>query len=270
MKFANPTSVQIGLAGTFVGIRYRVVGRVVMGMEESGETYYWQEFNLAGDSGQSATLVYESTEGGPSWKLFTLFEPQSPLSVEAARQKKVGDTVNFDGAPMKVTLVDDSRVHFIEGVAPEGVEVGDVAYYFNAEKPGKMVVASWTGEEIEFYRGMNLPGRMVPQAFGLLKAVPEKAWSDASHSSHIPWAMIWVVAFAAIMVLVFIRPSCHSQRSKTGPVKSKLTETLFEVGRRGSLDGRDYAIMGRAVVEIAQVSRLQDQVDQLHQNLQAM
>jgi hypothetical protein len=52
MNSANPTSVQIGMAGAFVGIRYRVVGRVVMGMEEAGETYYWNEFNLVGDNGQ--------------------------------------------------------------------------------------------------------------------------------------------------------------------------------------------------------------------------
>ena len=258
MKFANPTQVQIGMSGTFVGIRYRVAGRVVMGMEEGGETRYWQEFNLVGDNGQSATLVYESTDNGPEWKLFILFDPQSPISVAEARAKKVGDTVNLDGTPMKVTLVDDSRAHFIEGVAPEGVELGDIAYYFNAEIPKKMVVASWAGDEIEFYRGMNLPRGMVPKAFGLLKDVPETRWREESDSPRIPWAKIWGAAFVAVIAFFVIRPSCQSNRSAAVLVKPPLAEAPFQVGREGKLDGRSYRITGHAVVEIAQTGRLQD------------
>ena len=37
------------MTGTLSGTRYRVVGRVVLGMEEGGETYYWNEFNLVDD-----------------------------------------------------------------------------------------------------------------------------------------------------------------------------------------------------------------------------
>ncbi len=64
MSFANPTPIRIGMTGTFCGNRYRVAGRVVMGMEEDGETYYWNEFNLVNTEGESATLVYEEGEHG--------------------------------------------------------------------------------------------------------------------------------------------------------------------------------------------------------------
>ena len=168
MKFDNPTSLRIGMSGTIAGLRYRVVGRVVMGMEEAGQIYYWNEFNLVNDRGEFATLVFEETEDGAEWKMFTLFEPQNPLTAGEAARKRVGDTVNFfQGAPLRVTLVDESRVNFIEGQAPEGVEVGDVAHYFNAEAGNKMQVASWTGDEIEFYNGMDLPRSAVRNAFGL-------------------------------------------------------------------------------------------------------
>ena len=258
MRFANPTSVQIGMTGSFVGIRYRVVGRVVMGMEDGGATYYWQEFNLAGDQGQCATLVYERTERGPEWKLFTLFEPETPISVEEARRKKVGDTINFYGAPMKITLVDDSRVHFIEGLAPEGVEVGDIAYYFNAETRKKMVVVSWTGDEIEFYQGMHLPGGMVPQAFGLLRAVHATQLEDDDDVQPLPWPKLLLAAFIAIFMAFFVWSTVPACRPSSAIVKPALTEAPLEIGRRGKLDGRYYTIAGRTVVEIAQVGRLLD------------
>ena len=52
------------MSGTLAGKHYRVAGRVVMGMEDAGETYYWNEFNLVNDEGESATLVYEQSVDG--------------------------------------------------------------------------------------------------------------------------------------------------------------------------------------------------------------
>ena len=53
------------MTGAFVGKNYRIAGRIVLSMEESGETYYWNEFHLIGDDGKCATLVFEQTENGP-------------------------------------------------------------------------------------------------------------------------------------------------------------------------------------------------------------
>jgi hypothetical protein len=142
----NPTQLMVGANGVLSGIRYRVIGRVVMGMTEDGETYYWQEFNLLDDSGRNATLVYEDGE----WKLFMMFDPARPMSAAEAEGYRVGDTVNLDGRPVAVTLVGQSRVYYIEGRAPEGVEVGDVAQYFNADTGLEMLVVSWTGDRLNF------------------------------------------------------------------------------------------------------------------------
>ena len=60
------------MTGNFVGKHYRVAGRMVMSMEEAGATYYWNEFYLIGDQGNCATLVYEETDNGSEWRLFTL------------------------------------------------------------------------------------------------------------------------------------------------------------------------------------------------------
>ena len=162
MNHPNPTPLRLGATGFLDGQSYRVVGRVVVGMEEAGETYYWQEFNLVDRTGLNATLVWEDGE----WKLFTLFEPRHPLTAPEAAGKRLGETVNLDGQPTPITLVDESRVYFIEGVAPEGIEVGDIAHYFNADAGDRMIVASWTGDEIEFYWGTDLNARDVASAFG--------------------------------------------------------------------------------------------------------
>ena len=43
MSFANPTPIKVGMSGTFNGRQYRVAGRVVIGMDEGGEQYFWNE-----------------------------------------------------------------------------------------------------------------------------------------------------------------------------------------------------------------------------------
>jgi hypothetical protein len=76
--------------------------------------------------------------------------------------------------------VDSSRVYHIEGEAPEGVELGDVANYFNAELRDKMLVVSWTGDEVEFYQGITLSAQAVVRAFGVSDLTPSaRRWSNA-------------------------------------------------------------------------------------------
>ena len=90
--------------------------------------------------------------------------------------EKVGDRVNLDGVSAEVTVVDQTRVYEIEGKAPDWVSVGDVAQYFNAEAGGKMWVVSWSGDEVEYYRGMQLHPGAVAQALRL----PEDSFRPAA------------------------------------------------------------------------------------------
>ena len=84
MSYENPTPLQIGATGVLNGWSVRVAGRVVLGVDVDGVTYFWNEFNLADDSGNSATLVFEETENGGEWKLFREFTPLRPLSARDA------------------------------------------------------------------------------------------------------------------------------------------------------------------------------------------
>jgi len=255
MSTANPTALRIGATGNLNGIRYRVVGRVVLGMEEDGETYYWNEFNLLDDRGQNATLVYEETEEGDAWKLFMMFEPAVPLTVAEAARKRVGDIVNLDGSPAPITLRDSSRVCHIEGRAPEGVEFGDVAEYFNIDDGPRMLVASWTGREIEFYRGMNIPPDLVNSAFGLVgNERPEPTMRAAYAGETEPTGIISVRKLLVIAIVVVgvaaLALSWQKSRQFHAPRKPTARLTPLPVGASGTLVEAQ-TIIGRAILEIA-------------------
>lgn len=267
MNFANPTPLHIGMTGTLGGRRYRVAGRVVMGMEDAGETYYWNEFNLVGDGGESVTLVYEESEAGGEWKLFTLFEPDNPMSAEEAAAKRVGEMVNLDGTERRVTLVDESRVYQIEGEAPEGVEVGDVARYFNAETGDKMLVASWTGNEIEFFWGADLPHGTVAAAFGVREEAARRSGSNFAGSflgsqdeeSPASSGVVKVVGgFLALAIAFAAFHSCKPSRSRIVITKTAAPAAPLGIGSEGKLGGKTWHVRGHVVMEIAQVGRVYD------------
>ena len=104
MSFENPTRLRIGMRGNFSGRDYSVVGWSVLGETEGGDVYYWTEFNLEATSGEKATLVYEAGERGVQWRLFTLFDPEYPMTAADAATKRVGDRLNLTGDDVRVTF----------------------------------------------------------------------------------------------------------------------------------------------------------------------
>ena len=256
MSFANPTPIKLGITGSFSGSQYRVVGRVVMGVVEGGQTYYWNEFNLEADAGDSATLVYEQTERGGEWRLFTLFEPESPITAQDAATKRAGDPINLDGTDVRVTLVEQSRVYFIEGKAPEGVEVGDVANYFNAEAGGKMDVVSWTGEEVECYHGVDLPREVVSAAFNIrlpdfssLLQAPNAGYDSSGLASK-------VIAGLAVLIIAFAGYfSFFQNRRPPAVIRTSAPASSLTIGSSGILKEKEFRVQNHMLVEIALVGR---------------
>jgi len=267
MSFANPTPLRIGATGTLNGWRVRVAGRVVLGVRDGGETYYWNEYNLVDDQGTSATLVYEETESGPEWKLFRAFEPSHPLDAREAAAKNVGDTVNLDGRPIPITLTGTSRVYHIEGQAPEGVEVGDIASYFNADSGDRMLVASWTGHEIEFYEGLDVPPATLAAAFGLaanaFPAVSLSAGSasgtSASTASRFTKIVIALLGLSSFFSLRSCFTSSTGDPIAAGP-RPKLVAPAQRLadGAAGTLAQHRYVVAAHAVVEVARVNGRHD------------
>ncbi|MSU63973.1 MAG: DUF4178 domain-containing protein [Pedosphaera sp.] len=256
MNNTNPTPIRIGMRGAFSGRSYRVAGRVVLSLEEAGATFYWNEFNLVCDDGTDATLVYEVTERGGEWRMFTSFEAGQGMTVAEAAARRVGDRVQLDGLDARVTLVGESRVHHIEGEAPEGVELGDVAHYFNAESGGRTLAVSWTGDEVEYYRGINLTRGMVMSAFKLpIGTMNELASGSVQKTTSIsPPQIAAIIAVLAVFGMVFAgNSSCRNSRRAAAPIKIGAPPSTLTPGREGKLDGRNWQIAGHAVVEIGLV-----------------
>jgi hypothetical protein len=223
-----------------------------MGVVEGGEIYYWQEFNLETGTGKNATLVYERTERGGEWRFFTMFEPQYPITAADAATKHAGDPINLDGTDVRITLVEQSRVYHVEGKAPEGVAVGEYANYFNAERGSIMDVVSWTGQEVECYHGVTLPYSVIAQAFNIRLPAFNTVFQThtyAGSSSNTAAKLLFGVIAAILIVaaLIFFIPS----RRPPAVIKTSAPPALFKAGINGKLDGTDYRIQCRALVEVA-------------------
>ena len=268
MKLDNPTRVRIGMSGVFDGRTYRVKGRSVLGIMEGGVIYDWNEFNMVADGGEFATLVYEETQDGRHWRWFELFEPQTAITAEEAAQKRADDLVVIDGVALHVTRVDHSRVYHVEGEPPEGEHAGSVADYFNAEAAGELFVVSWTGDEVEYYRGSNLSKSAVASAFGLSGAELVK-FNLLGGGRFLSPASLKAVVIAALAVglVVLIGQSFRSSVRPPATMHFAAPSTHLAVGSTGHLAALDYRVVSHAVTQIAEVGfsfdrhefRLQDE-----------
>ena len=264
MSYPNPTPIRIGMTGKLSGKQYRVVGRVVLGEEEDGESYYWNEFNLESDGGEAATLVYEETERGGEWRLFQMFEPEYPMTAADAATKRAGDPLNLEGTQVFVGLVAKSRVYAIEGQAPEGVELGDVAQYFNAVAGNTMIVVSWTGEEVEFYKGLDLSRITVSSAFNVRLADFSRLFPAPGGNRRISVLALGLVGICVLVILMVVGSrSFTSSRRPPAVVRTRAPASPLAVGMTGELGGTRFQVQSHLLVEMAMVGRKFDRHEYL-------
>jgi hypothetical protein len=267
MSFDNPTRLRIGMHGEFAGKDFRVIGRVVMGVEVEGENYFWSEFNLESKSGERATLVFDESEGSGTWRLFTEFTPEYAMTAADAVLKQVGDVINLTGEDVRVTWVGSSRVHRIEGIPPKNLKVGDEDHYFNAELRDTMLVVSWMGRNVEFYQGITLTSQAVASAFRLTgvgssaRRLPHQFTGmrldgDSADSESDTGNGQWIVQVAVLAVVaIFLIGQNFSWQSsyEAAPVKKFSAPPLpLAVGGEGRLHGKPLRVSAHAVVEIAE------------------
>ena len=264
MNLQNPTQLHLGMKATFLQHEYKLLGRVVIGVREAGEWYFWNEFNLVSDDGAMATLVYEEDEHGLHWRIFTRFDPEFPMSVADAAAVRVGNTLNLNGTDVRVTLVEKSTVKQIEGRAPPGTMIGSVENYFNALGGGLMQVVSWTANKIEYYNGCDLSPEDVATAFDIpVKKVAAGSWrlprqlheersEDTTHylgGKAFMGILVVTISFVTLWI-IWLRPS---EGYEGYPVyKQAAPESPLFIGANGSLKNDHYQITGHTVMEISE------------------
>jgi hypothetical protein len=256
MSLGNPTQLQIGQTGNFFNRTYRIIGRAVLGVIEAGQLYYWNEFYLESAGGGPATLVFEETETGCAWRLFTMFDPPTPMTAGEAGSKKEGDIVNLDGAPLRITRVDRSQVYLVEGKTPQGIAMGKVANYFNADAGPRQIVVSWTGEEIEYYSGMSTSAPMVASAFKLQGFA---AWRFMASNGRSWWNRQILMPVGLGLALICLPLACFLDlsRSRRMSVVSLVAAPVssLRVGASGVLNEENCKIIGHELVEMDEVRR---------------
>jgi len=255
MRFRNPTQIRLGMTGTFFNKTYRVIGRAVLGVMEGGQNYYWNEFYLESAGGRPATLVFEETEGGCAWRLFTMFDPDPPMTAAEAAAKREGDPVELDGVYLHVTRVDRSQIYYVEGKAPEGIAMGKVAHYFNADAGSREIVVSWTGDELEYYSGTSTSAPLVATAFKLQGFAAWRFMASKGRS----WLSAQSCLLAAlVLALVCLPLACFIDSSGSRPPPAvKVTQapaSPLQVGASGALNDTLYKITGHQLVEMAETS----------------
>jgi hypothetical protein len=185
-----------------------------------------------------------------------MFDPPSPVTADEAADKHVDDIVDLDGVKLRITRVDRSQVYRVEGKTPMGIEPGKQAKYFNAEAGSRLVVVSWTGDEMEFYSGMTTSAQMVAAAFNLQGFA---AWRFAASSGR-SWfsTQIWMPAVLGL-ALIFLPAACFIDLARSGRAASVTVQSApassLRVGASGVLNGVQYKIDGHELVEIAEVGR---------------
>jgi len=257
MSRANPTALRLGMSGVIDGRRHTVAARVVCSVTLAGETYYWNEFRLLDDAGGEMTLVFEETEDGPTWKWFRLFEPARTPAITELESKQARDTLNLGEGPAQVTLTGRSRVHYAEGELPEGVEIGDEADYLNLELGDRMLVVSWTGDEVEYFTGRDLTRGYIERVFGLPSPVRKKDYVEST--DYTDWVKF---AGGALVALVFaVNAFDGFKRSPAEPPRLQPAPPVrLANGAHGELMHRNFRVAGHALVEAARVSqRIEEQ-----------
>jgi hypothetical protein len=136
-----------------------------------------------------------------------------------------------------------------------------VADYFNAEAGQLMQVVSWTGDDVEFYNGVNLARGMVLSAFNLppagfgggriFSSLGGSAPGD--YNSGLKFAL--QAAFAIFLFFIFFGRtlSCSTDYEASPVKKISAGAPPLIVGASGRWNDKNYRITAHAVVEIAEV-----------------
>jgi hypothetical protein len=228
MSFRNTTPLRVGMRATFDGRSCELVGRLVMGMVEEGETYFWDEFLLVSPDGHDLFVEYDEGQ----WRRMEVFLPRNPMTPQQAAQVRLGSHVNLDGHTATVTQVSRMSVHHLEGRLTWPAHIGDNRPYFDADYLGVKYAVEWSqaAGEIEFYRGRALSKREVYTAFGLAHELEAMDAAEQRSNSQLRFAMLCFVMGVLAFIGWFAARSSGEVISRGQAVMAGTGENQFRFG----------------------------------------
>ncbi|HYW09500.1 MAG TPA: DUF4178 domain-containing protein [Longimicrobium sp.] len=136
--------IQLGTRGSHAGRAFTVVGRIAYAWERGG----WNEWHLVGDDGTSRWL----SEADGELAVTSLIHPTSPLP--AAERVSVGDSVEWEGALLRVTETVLARYAGTEGDLPFEYWDRDGVLFADLRSPdGRVATVDYSGAEPLFFAG---------------------------------------------------------------------------------------------------------------------
>lgn len=245
----NPTELEVGAEGRLGGNDYRVVGRIAMA---NAAGFRWQEYYLKGSGGVNRLLVFEAGE----WKLFQLFEPRKPVALDYLQRAHAEGVLRLDDETLFVDYVEESKVLYIEGEAPEGYAEGSRSRYLNGRLCGEKIVISWKDSEVEYYQGQDLPEPQVRRSFGLPEPGTWRQLVDMYQAAN--WSRSQMLgtlfSLAALALIIGENVSPEPSFSEPPPLL-KASPGGLSPGDQGDLRHHSYRIKTSAIVDMHRPGR---------------
>ena len=156
-----------GANGSLADHRYVVVAQNVIEVARTGGRHDRREYLLSEDSASPALLVNGLSGGAQEWHLLRETPVPSGLTPHDAATRRKGSSVEIAGRTLRVTelflgkiLSGDSRA---SATGPGAT--GTIHYGFVGREAGDVLVARWTENQIQFFRGTTVPETDVLAAF---------------------------------------------------------------------------------------------------------
>ncbi len=150
---AAPSSdLKIGHACTVNQTSYRIVGRRLVEMAETGRRWQRQEFDLQGAGDEIAFLAHEKGTNGPEWILYRQTEAQEDLTPAKAAALPAGAGIKIENQTAHVRELFRRTVKSADGAPSENA--GDVTYGFVASLDSNTpIFVCWNQTNVGYWQG---------------------------------------------------------------------------------------------------------------------
>ena len=185
------TILDVGMAGEdSAGLGWRVVGRLRFEGYDEGEPYFWDEFLVLNEEGESVWLQWELETG------FTFFAPRrlaSPVDPEGA-----GAFIEVDGEQHRIKERGVCTLIELEGEMTWKASKGDRFAWIDAGEVG----VEWTERELELFDRKSATYEQIAQIFGLDPgALRRRGWGTQEGAELVK---IFLIIGAILLFIAFL------------------------------------------------------------------